>query len=101
MQVGVRARKNSKLNHPEIREVIKSQPQETHPGLVKEVCGAAAEKLALNYFQRVGEEKGKVRNNKRGNESRTVTREGRRWRVGLGWAPLHGYQQQQHVWGCL
>lgn len=86
MQVGVRARKNSWLNHPEIREVIKSRPQETHPGVLKEVSGAAAEKLALNYFQRVGQEKGNVENQKKGAESRTLNREGRRWRVGPGWA---------------
>lgn len=67
MQVRARARKNSRLNHPEIREVIKSQPQETHPRVLKEVSGAGAEKLALNFFQRVGEEKGNPENQKRGN----------------------------------
>lgn len=51
MQVGVRARKNSWLNHPEIRGVIKSRPPETHPGVLKEVSGAAAEKLALNFSE--------------------------------------------------
>lgn len=56
MQVTARARKNSSLNHPEIRKA-KSQPQETHPGVLKEVSGAGAEKLALNYFQGVGEKK--------------------------------------------
>lgn len=66
MQVRARARKNSSLNHPEIREAIKSQPQETHPGVLKEVSGAGAEKLTLNYFQRVGGEKGNVENQKKG-----------------------------------
>lgn len=68
MQVRARARKKSRLNHPEIREVIKSRPQETHPGVLQEMSGAAAEKLALSSFQRLGEEKGNVENQKRGNE---------------------------------
>lgn len=62
MRVGVRARKNPRLNQPQIREAIKSRPGETQPGALKELAGVDAAKIVLNYFQRVVEEKGSPKN---------------------------------------
>lgn len=81
VQLRVRARKNPKLNHPQIRKVIKSRPEETQSGVLKELSGADAEKLALNYFQRVVEKGSPESQRKRGNARRALKREGRRWRV--------------------
>lgn len=58
----MRARKNPKLNHPPIREAIKSRPEETQPGALKELAGVDTAKVALNCFQRVVEEKGSPKN---------------------------------------